>query len=157
VAAIVVGACSSPGASGSAFGIGSPAPSLQGTTLDGAAIDLASLRGHPVVLNFWGSYCVPCRSEFPVLEDALTDHAGDGLEIVGVLFNDSATAARAFVDEFGATWPTVTDPDGAAAKAYRVVAPPQTYFIDADGVLRAMQIGEMQRQDFEQQYQKIAP
>jgi cytochrome c biogenesis protein CcmG/thiol:disulfide interchange protein DsbE len=100
---------------------------------------------------------VPCRSEFPVLKDALTEHATDGLEIVGVLFNDSASAARTFVDEFGADWPTVTDPDGTAASAYKVVAPPQTYFIDADGVLRAMQIGEMQRQDFEQQYQKIAP
>lgn len=130
---------------------------MVGTTLDGQRLDLSSYRGRPVVLNFWGSYCVPCRSEFPVLKDAEQAHAADGLAIVGVLFNDSPAPAKAFVDEFGADWPTVTDPSATTAKAYKVVAPPQTYFIDKDGVLRAMQIGEMQAADFARQYATIAP
>ena len=62
-----------------------------------------------------------------------------------------------FLDEFGATWPTVTDPGDAIAKAYRVVAPPQTYFIDADGILQGIQIGEVLPEDFDTQYAKIAP
>jgi cytochrome c biogenesis protein CcmG/thiol:disulfide interchange protein DsbE len=109
------------------------------------------------VVNFWASWCVPCRSEFPVIEQGLKAHAADGLTVVGVLFKDSATSAQAFVDSFGATWPSITDPSGSLATAYRVVAPPQTYFIDANGVIRGMQIGEMSTEDFERQYKTIAP
>ncbi len=67
----------------------------------------------------------------------------DGLTILGVLFKDEPSAAAAFVASEGATWPTITDPDGAAATAYRVVAPPQTYFVDRAGVVRQRQIGEV--------------
>lgn len=155
VAAFVAG-CGGSAAS-PAVAVGQPAPAIAGTTLDGRPFDLAAYRGRPVVVNFWASYCVPCRSEFPVIKDAIAEHSGDDLAVVGVLFNDSATPAKAFVDEFGADWPTVTDPGSAAASAYRVVAPPQTYFIDRDGVLRAMQIGEMRREDFERQYATIRP
>ena len=77
--------------------------------------------------------------------------------MLGVLYKDDPEPARQFSDEFGATWPTVIDPDGAIAKAYRTVAPPQTYFIDADGVLQGIQIGEVLPQDFDTQYAKIAP
>jgi cytochrome c biogenesis protein CcmG/thiol:disulfide interchange protein DsbE len=77
--------------------------------------------------------------------------------IIGVLYKDQASLASTFTTEFGATWPTITDPDGKLADAYRVVAPPQTYFIDKDGVLRGMQIGEVLPQDFDMQYAKIKP
>lgn len=81
----------------------------------------------------------------------------DGLVLLGVLYKDEPALARQFVAESGATWQTVTDPDGAIAAAYRVAAPPQTYFIDRDGVLRAMQIGEVRPEDFDTQYAKIRP
>jgi cytochrome c biogenesis protein CcmG/thiol:disulfide interchange protein DsbE len=111
-----------------------------------------------VVVNFWASWCTPCREEFPLFEERLaTLGPTDGLVILGVLYKDQAELARQFTDEFGATWPTVTDPGDAIAKAYRVVAPPQTYFIDADGVLQAIQIGQVLPQDFDTQYAKIAP
>jgi cytochrome c biogenesis protein CcmG/thiol:disulfide interchange protein DsbE len=111
-----------------------------------------------VVVNFWASWCTPCREEFPLFEERLaTLGPTDGLVILGVLYKDQAELARQFTDEFGATWPTVTDPGDTIAKAYRVVAPPQTYFIDADGVLQAIQIGQVLPQDFDTQYAKIAP
>ena len=81
----------------------------------------------------------------------------DGLQVVGVLYNDEPPLARRFLDDFGATWPSVEDPDDSIAASYRVVAPPQTYFIDKDGVLRGIQIGEMRAEDFDTQYAKIAP
>ena len=90
--------------------IGQPAPRIVGTTLDGQAIDLASYAGRPVVLNFWGPTCIPCRDEFPLLEAKLAEHADDKLAIVGVLTDDPVPLARDFVAEFGATWPTVEDP-----------------------------------------------
>jgi cytochrome c biogenesis protein CcmG, thiol:disulfide interchange protein DsbE len=134
---------------------GQVAPDITGTTLDGAPFRLADLRGHPVIVNFWGPSCVPCRSEFPLFKSKLAEHAADGLEIVGVLMYDTPTEARAFVAEFGATWPTVLDLDGRLRTAYQAVARPQTYFIDRGGVLRTIQIGEVVSADFERQYATI--
>jgi cytochrome c biogenesis protein CcmG/thiol:disulfide interchange protein DsbE len=81
----------------------------------------------------------------------------DGLVVLGVLYKDQPPLAQAFLTDFGATWPSVDDADGKTAAAYRVVAPPQTYFIDKDGVLRGIQIGEVRPEDFDTQYAKIAP
>ena len=134
---------------------GAPAPAIVGTTLDGAAFDLAALRGRPVLVNFWGPSCVPCRDEFPLFRAKLAQHAADGFAIVGVLMYDPPAPARDFVAAYGATWPTVEDPSGAIRNAYRAVARPQTYFIDRDGILRAIQVGELTDAEFERQYALI--
>ena len=133
-----------------------PAPTITGETLDGEAFDLAALRGSPVIVNFWGPSCVPCRDEFPLFKAKLEEHAGDGLVIVGVLMHDPPEPARAFVTDFDATWPTVLDEDGAIRSAYRTVARPTSYFIDRDGILRSIQIGEVRDADFDRQYDLIA-
>lgn len=135
---------------------GQPAPGVTGLTLDGAAFDLASLRGRPVLLNFWGPSCVPCRDEFPLLKAKIAQHADTGIAVVGVLMFDPAAPARDFIAEYAATWPTVDDPTGAIRDAYRVAARPQTYFIDRDGILRSIQIGEITDADFERQYALIS-
>ncbi len=137
--------------------IGEPAPAIVGTTLDGAAFDLAALRGRPVIVNFWGPSCVPCRDEFPQFLAKLAEHEADGLAIVGVLTDDPEQPARDFIADYGATWPTIVDPDKALKTAYRVAARPQTYFVDGQGVLRSIQIGQASDADFERQYAKIAP
>jgi cytochrome c biogenesis protein CcmG/thiol:disulfide interchange protein DsbE len=137
--------------------IGGTAPPITGTTLDGDAFDLADYAGRPLIVNFWGPSCVPCRDEFPLLIDKAAEHAGDGLAIIGVLTDDPPEPARRFVADYGATWPTVEDPDKSLKAAYRVAGRPQTYFIDADGIIRSIQIGELREEDFERQYDKIAP
>jgi len=145
------------GCDGTHVADGCRAPAITGTTLDGKAFDLASLAGHPVLVNFWGPSCVPCREEFPLLATKLTQHAADGLAVVGVLTDDPPEPARAFVGQYDATWPTVLDPDQAAKAAYRVAARPQSYFVDPNGIVRSIQIGELTDADFERQYQRIAP
>ena len=140
----------------SGVAVGARAPSIVGTTLDGAPFDLASLAGKPVIINFWGPSCVPCRDEFPLFKAKLVEHAADGLAIIGILTDDPPQPARDFVTDYQATWPTVVDPDGSLKTAYRVAARPQTYFVDRSGVLRSIQIGELTDTDFERQYARIA-
>jgi cytochrome c biogenesis protein CcmG/thiol:disulfide interchange protein DsbE len=136
---------------------GKPAPDFSGTTLDGSTFRLADLRGTPVIVNFWGPSCIPCRDEFPLFKAKLAEHGADRLAIVGVLMDDPPEPARTFVADLGATWPTVIDPGEAIVSAYQVAARPQSYFIDAEGILRSIQIGEVTDTDFERQYALIAP
>ena len=145
----------SPNGSSSLIARGQPAPAIAGTTLDGATFDLAGLRGRPVIVNFWGPSCVPCRDEFPLFKQKLAEHAADGLTIVGVLMADPPGPARDFIAEYGAPWVTVDDPEGSIRAAYRAVARPQSYFIDRDGILRAIQVGEVTADRFEQQFALI--
>ena len=137
--------------------VGQPAPPVVGTTLDGQPLDLATLRGRPVLLNFWGPTCVPCRDEFPLLAQKQAEHAADGFAVVGVLNSDPVDAARSFAAQFGGTWPTVEDTDKKIRGAYRVFAYPQSYFIDANGIVTSIQSGYLTDPDFERQYAKIAP
>jgi cytochrome c biogenesis protein CcmG/thiol:disulfide interchange protein DsbE len=146
-----------PGSDSTRVAVGNRAPAITGTTLDGGTFDLASLAGRPVLINFWGPSCVPCRDEFPLLAAKLEQHAADGFAVVGVLTDDPPDPARAFVAEYGAGWPTVLDPAQALKAAYRVAARPQSYFVDPSGIVRSIQIGQVTDADFERQYQRIAP
>jgi len=123
--------------------VGALAPDLSLTDLDGKPVTLADFRGRPVVLNYWASWCGPCRDEFPELAAALAAHEQDGLAVVGVLFKDDVAPAKDFMEKMGAGWTSLADPDGVGAAAYRVIAPPTTFFIDRDGVVRDLQLGGM--------------
>jgi len=135
---------------------GRPAPQFAGTTLDGTPLALDDFRGRPVIVNFWGPSCVPCRDEFPLFRSKLEEHAANGLAIVGILMFDPPAPARDFVREYGASWPTIDDPDGAIRAAYRAVARPQTYFIDRAGVLQGIQVGQLTDADFDRLYATIS-
>ena len=156
VVVIAIVALTRPSTDAGRIATGQPAPEIAGTTLDGEPFSLADLRGRPVVVNFWGPTCVPCRTEFPLLKSKVEAHADDGLVVLGVLMSDPPDPARAFIADQGATWDTVDDPEGAIKSAYRVVARPQSYFIDRDGILRSIQIGEVRDADFERQYRLIS-
>ncbi len=152
---LVVAGC---GGSSTEARVGQPAPPLVGTALDGSTVDLSTYRGRPVVVNFWASWCTPCREEFPLFNEQLAALGPtDDLAMIGVLYKDEAAMAQQFVSDAGAAWPTITDPDGASAAAWRVAAPPQTYFIDKDGIVRGIQIGQVRPEDFAAQYAKIKP
>jgi len=123
--------------------VGSVAPDFAVTDLDGSPIRLAGLRGRPVVVNFWASWCGPCVEEFPLLEDAARRHRSDGLAIVGIVYQDRSEAARTFMIRTGASWPTAMDPGERVAAAYGILAPPETFFIGRDGTIVARQIGQL--------------
>jgi DsbE subfamily thiol:disulfide oxidoreductase len=116
------------------------APPVLGTTLDGEPFDLADYRGTPVVLNFWASWCGPCRRELPAL--AAFAKAHPEIQVIGVDYQDDVEAARTFAAENGATWPSVVD-DGPIGAAYEVPGLPATYLIDAQGRIVERLLGEV--------------
>ncbi len=122
--------------------IGSAAPDFDLTDLDGNDVHLADLRGSPVIVNFWASWCGPCVEEFPLLRAAAEQHADDGLVVLGIVYQDRSEAARAFMQSQGATWRALMDPDERVAQAYNIFAPPETYFIGRDGTIVARHIGQ---------------
>lgn len=121
--------------------IGRPAPDVTLQTVDGETVSLSSLRGRPVIVNFWASWCVPCRDEFPLLVDAYERYSGQGLEILGIVHDDGPQAASAFASSYGATWPLLMDPANTAWQAYLGAFVPITYFIDRDGIIRSASYG----------------
>ena len=123
--------------------IGSVAPDFTLASLDGEPIRLADLRGRPVIVNFWASWCGPCIEEFPLLRGAAARHEADGLAVIGVVYRDRAEAAREFMERHGGTWAAAMDPGEQVATAYGVVGPPETYFIDRDGTIVARNIGQV--------------
>ena len=116
------------------------APPVLGTTLDGEPFDRADYRGTPVVLNFWASWCGPCRRELPAL--AAFAKANPEIQVIGVDYQEDVEAARTFAAENGATWPSVVD-DGPIGAAYEVPGLPATYLIDAQGRIVERLLGEV--------------
>jgi len=129
--------------------VGSVAPDFSLMDLDGAPIRMADLRGRPVVVNFWASWCGPCVEEFPLLKAAAERHAADGLAVVGIVYQDRTEAARDFMASHGGTWPAAMDPGEVVAAAYNIVGPPETFFIGADGTIAARQLGQFSAESLE--------
>jgi cytochrome c biogenesis protein CcmG/thiol:disulfide interchange protein DsbE len=133
-----------------------PAPAISLPAVDGSGtINLADYVGRPVIVNFWASWCVPCRQEFPLFRDAREAHAAEGLEILGVVHDDSADSAQRFATDQNATWPMVLDADDAAWQAYGGALVPTSYYIDRQGVIRAVSYGPPPSGTLEEQLAKI--
>jgi cytochrome c biogenesis protein CcmG/thiol:disulfide interchange protein DsbE len=129
--------------------IGEPAPAFVLTDLEGNRLSLGDLRGHPVIVNFWASSCAPCVDEFPMLTSAAAAHRSDGLAVVGIVVRDSSVAAHDFLARMGATWPSAMDLGDAVAMQYGIIGPPDSFFIDRDGVVVSSQIGPLSAADLE--------
>lgn len=123
--------------------IGNPAPDFAVADLEGNPIHLADLRGRPVIINFWASWCGPCVEEFPLLRDAAARYADDGLVVIGIVWDDRSEAARDFMARNGATWAAAMDPGQRVSRDYGILGPPETYFVGRDGIIRARQIGQI--------------
>jgi cytochrome c biogenesis protein CcmG, thiol:disulfide interchange protein DsbE len=133
-----------------------PAPPIVLQSLDGSTtVRLADFLGRPVMVNFWASWCLPCRQEFPLLAAARTAHAADGLEILGIDHEDDAASAQRFAADHGASWLLLSDPDNAAWRAYLGALVPMTYYIDRQGIVRAVSYGPPPSGTLEEQLAKI--
>lgn len=124
--------------------VGKPLPAFAGTTLEGGQFSSTDLAGKPAVVNFWASYCIPaCVIEHPVLMDLAARYAGE-LQLVGVLVNDTPDGARGFLARYGqVSWPNLLNPDGRITIDYGVTGPPETFFVDAQGIVVARHVGPL--------------
>jgi peroxiredoxin len=117
------------------------APDFRLARLGGGDLRLSDLRGNVVIVNFWASWCAPCRQEMPEFVRLYRENEGKGLEIVAVDLQEADTQVQGFVDEFGMRFPVVFDRTGEVARTYRVRQLPVTLILDRDGVIRATKYG----------------
>lgn len=120
--------------------VGHLAPDFTLDTLTGDSFSLSATRGQPVILNFWATWCPPCRVEIPHFQEASTAYNGQVL-IVGVDDGEPRAQVAPFAQEMGITYPVPLDSNSEVARRYRVNSLPTTFFIDADGVIQHIQIG----------------
>lgn len=128
---------------------GNPAPEFTLPTLDGETISLSDLRGQAVVLNFWASWCPPCRAEMPDLERLYQTYRTDNLVVIGVNLQESPVTVRSFVEREGLGFPIVLDRDGSVTNLYRIIPLPTTFFIDPDGIITAKYEGRLSARDMD--------
>jgi cytochrome c biogenesis protein CcmG/thiol:disulfide interchange protein DsbE len=122
--------------------VGRPAPGFALATVGaGPTVSLDGLRGRPVVLNFWATWCVPCASEHPVLVAAARG-AGDA-QFLGIVFDDQEAAVQAWLRRSGSAYPSLMDPGGKVAIAYGISGVPETFFVDRRGVVVAKHVGPL--------------
>ncbi|MEK6575854.1 MAG: TlpA disulfide reductase family protein [Chloroflexota bacterium] len=133
----VVKAANGPRASGMA-------PDFSLTGFDGRTVALSQLRGQVVIINFWASWCPPCREEAAYLEQTWRKYQGQGVVFIGVDWVDTEKEALAYIDEFDITYPNGPDMGTRIAQAYRIQGVPETFYVDKSGRLRGVHIGPLQ-------------
>ncbi len=145
------------GATGPAPKVGSPAPDFQAASLSGATVRLSDFRGKPVWLNFWASWCPPCRAETPDVEATYEARKGEGLVLLAVSINEEAAPVKSYVEASGITFTVGLDPSTRIAGRYRINGLPTHFFIDRDGFIRDMQVGGLSRAAMQKKLAKIMP
>lgn len=113
-------------------------------SLDGEKITLSELANQPIVINFWATWCDPCKEEMPLFEAIYSENSG--IVVLGINYNEPANIIRRFVQERGITFPILLDADGKLAERFQVFGFPTTYFIDRDGILRGIYVGQLNEQ-----------
>ncbi len=133
------------------------APDFELTDLEGDAFSLSQFKGKPVLLNFWATWCPPCRKEMPDLQ-AFDEKYGEQVQVLGVNWDyqsDVSEEVREFLDEYDITYPNVLDKSGEVFVKYQLTGLPVTYWIDEEGVIRGIWFGAMKEEDIVTGFQKI--
>lgn len=131
-----------------------PAPNFALISLTGETIQLADYGGKPVLLNFWATWCAPCRLEMPAFQNRFDEAAGD-LAIIAINNAETPSDVQAFVDELGLTFDILLDPEAKIQRLYLVRGYPTSVLIDAEGVIRAQHIGLMTEEQLDGYLQEI--
>lgn len=131
--------------------VGDRVPAYDAATLEGERVGLEDLEGDPVLLNFWATWCTPCRAETPFLQTLHERYGDEGLQVVGVSMDSRGSAGdiHRFLDEFGVTYRILHDPAQRAMDRFSIVGLPATFVLDRDGTIRFARIGPVSEEDEE--------
>ncbi len=129
--------------------VGDLAPDFTLTDLEGNLLRLSDLRGKVVFINFWATWCPPCRAEMPEIEAIHQEYKDKGVVVIGLDILESEDEVRQFVEQGGYSWTFVIDTTGEVAASYNVTAIPKSFFIDREGIIRAVNIGAMTKRAME--------
>jgi cytochrome c biogenesis protein CcmG/thiol:disulfide interchange protein DsbE len=138
--------------------IGKPAPTFGLLTLDGKkTLKLTDFQGQVVVINFWASWCADCRIEHGALAAAWDRYRDQRVILLGIAFQDRASASRSYIDDMGGDWPQLVDPGEGTALAYGVYGVPETFVIGADGRVAAKRVGAVTYTWLTEQIDRLLP
>jgi cytochrome c biogenesis protein CcmG, thiol:disulfide interchange protein DsbE len=122
---------------------GSPAISFELKLLDGKPVALANFRGKPVIMNFFASWCDPCRDEMPLINELAAKSDQDSYSVLGIAVEDTRAAVTEFAKETRLVFPIALDLNSTVKRAYRIFGPPATFFIDGQGIIRDVVLGPL--------------
>lgn len=131
------------------------APDFTFTPFDGQPFKLSDLRGKVVLVNIWASWCIPCKEEAPLLERTWRDYRERGVVFLGVDYVDTEPAARAFIQQYGITYPNGPDAASAISHAFRARGVPESYFVDRRGMLARTVIGPITESDLRKTLERL--
>lgn len=138
--------------------VGDLAPDFQLLTLDQEPVSLGDLRGNPVVLNFWASWCPPCVSEMPFLQEIHEEYSEEGLMLLAINVRESQSKVEEFVQSKNLSFPVLLDTEGEVSQQYSIRYLPTTFFIDGDGIIQEKKIGPfISKAEIERELGKITP
>ncbi len=135
--------------------LGQPAPDFRLAALDGGEVDLGQLRGRPVVVNFWATWCQPCIVEHPLLQRAARQWEGRA-HFVGIVYHDEEANIRRFLEQRGSWGRTLIDPDSDVAIRFGVYGAPETFVLDAEGIVRHKVAGLLSAAGLEQMLMEVS-
>lgn len=124
---------------------GQPAPDFTLSASDGTTYRLSELRGRPVMINFWATWCGPCKEEMPAIDEAYQAYKGSGFIVLAVNVEESAAPVDRYVSKLKLTFPVLLDPSGSVSARYRVRSLPTTVFVRPDGIIDGMRAGSYSR------------
>jgi thiol-disulfide isomerase/thioredoxin len=133
--------------------IGATAPDFTLQDMQGKDVNLRDLREQIVLLNFWATWCGPCREEMPLLEER---YNGGGFALLAINFDESQELVQGYMNELGVDIPVLLDPGGKVQELYRVRGYPTSFFVDRDGVIRFIHIGELKAGDLDNYLDQLA-
>jgi len=154
---LLITGCSA-GSEPSTATVGEAAPSFTLQNLDGQSISLNDLKGKPVLVNFWATWCGPCVSEMPYIQEIYGEWSGKGLVVLAINIGDSSSEAEQFLQNHNLSLPVLLDTNKAVARRYNIRGIPTTFFIDKDGIIQEKIIGAFPNKEaIENRLSKIMP
>jgi peroxiredoxin len=141
----------------SALELGKEAPNFELKDFQGNSVSLEDYKGKGVLINFWASWCTPCKEEMPALNNLHKKYKDKGVEVIAINAGDTELVAKTFTEKMNLEFPVVLDSKGAVQKAYKVVPLPMSFTIDKDGKLTNVITGERTEEQFEEFFKELVP